>query len=222
MFVSGKIALKKPAQSKQRDKKAGKQKSNATKGKADQLQQKPTKVQRKPKTKVQRKQPKEEDAAELKPKKQRKSRVQPKQKAKKTRKRSTLNVDELFRSDEEGGSDYVKESPEYDAEPCLQDNLDVSGLLPSQDLAESQSGDDMDCTPPLIIIIKEFISSLSTERFCQLVETWKQLAMSSTPVNPLMCGSGCTGSGMDWHVIKALTEAPSTYMSLLLSASCWV
>ena len=85
------------------------------------------------------------------------------------------------------------------------EELDVNGLLNASG-SHSDSG-EADDRPPLHRVIFQLLQQMPTEAFCRFVEAWKALAAMSSPKKPVPCGSGCTGSGMDWLVIKTITEA---------------
>ena len=92
--------------------------------------------------------------------------------------------------------------------------LDVSGLLPdSQNSGVGASQDpsadgDAGCgDPPLLVVVRLLMKSLPSYVLCRVLEAWRLLASISDRDHPLPCGSGCTGSGMDWQTIKTITEA---------------
>ena len=85
------------------------------------------------------------------------------------------------------------------------EELDVNGLLNASG-SHSDSG-EADDGPPLHRVICQLLQQMPTEAFCRFVEAWKVLAAMPSPKKPVPCGSGCAGSGMDWLVIKTITEA---------------
>ena len=57
------------------------------------------------------------------------------------------------------------------------------------------------------------VGQLTAKDFLLLLENWRLLAEASK-IRRLPVGSGCTGSGMDWRVIKLLSEALATLIDL--------
>lgn len=97
-----------------------------------------------------------------------------------------LNVDALFPDD------------------CSTDS--ASGSI--DDVAEGVVDEDFD---PLLEVIKMIIAQLSTEELNELLDNWRLLAAASEK-KPLPVGSGCTGSGMDYHVVKLVSEVLVTFI----------
>ena len=63
--------------------------------------------------------------------------------------------------------------------------------------------------PPLLKVMRLMLQSLSTEQLSSLLVNWAVLVDRSKIVE-LGSASGCTGSGMDWWVLKLLCEASLT------------
>ena len=93
-------------------------------------------------------------------------------------------------------------------------DLDVSGLFGEPDTGGdvgasqgSSAHSDAEADPPLLRVVRDLLSRMPMGAFISFVETWRQLAAMSANGVPLKSGSGCTGSGMDWLVVKTITEA---------------
>ena len=94
--------------------------------------------------------------------------------------------------------------------------LDVSSLLSNSEPDDDYNvGDDEDRdndedrgldASPLIEMINEFLRRMPTNDRAHLVDNWTTFGCLSSPERPLPCGSGCTGSPMDQHVINGVTE----------------
>ena len=138
-------------------------------------------------------------------KEKKKPAVQAKKKLARQRKKKALDVSCLLPDD----SDCESDGPPglVDSGPSSDDDiqLDVSTLLPDDEDLESNFGDE-DYSSPLIEIINKFVSQIPTNDWVKLVENWKTLECLSSRKERLPCGSGCTGSGMDQHVIIDVTE----------------
>ena len=57
--------------------------------------------------------------------------------------------------------------------------------------------------PPLLVIVRSMLKENS--EWTQLVENLSILSRTASTC-PLGAGSGCTGSGLDWHAIKVVSE----------------
>ena len=127
------------------------------------------------------------------------------------RKPKGLDVSALLANDGDDDSDSMAGLLSEDES---EDELDVSALLPDGEDLESTFGDEDYYSSPLQQCIHQFVKKIPTNDWVQLVENWKILADQSSPDDPLPCGSGCTGSGMDQHVINDVTEVHCTVLSL--------
>ena len=81
------------------------------------------------------------------------------------------------------------------------------GDMGFDDGAEDDGEDaaDHSLDPPLINVVRRLVARMPTNSLLQLVDNWRLLSHAST-AKPLPVGSGCTGSGMDWVEILAVSE----------------
>ena len=94
--------------------------------------------------------------------------------------------------------------------------LDVSGLLGDSEREdetehEDEGNESEEDEPHLLTLVRRMLKQLSSEQLMHLIDNYKVLCEQSRKA-PLGVGSGCTGSGMDWFVIKTVAEAHCLFM----------
>ena len=93
---------------------------------------------------------------------------------------------------------------------AAEEPLDVDALLGDMEdvifneFMNSQESDGT-CNSPMIEVVKQLIANLPTATHTNLLHVWRILATHSSQ-RKLKTGSGCSGSGLDWHVIQSLSE----------------
>ena len=101
-------------------------------------------------------------------------------------------------SDAEGGSSISGSDHE----------LDTSAMFPEAGIGDF-SDDDGDgkgsFEPALLKVVRMLLARMPVAELCQLVENWRLLSHASKK-RAIPIGSGCSGSGMDWHVVKVISE----------------
>ena len=91
------------------------------------------------------------------------------------------------------------------------------GGMGFDDCAEDGGEDaaDLSLDPPLIEVVRMLLVRVPTNYLLQLVDIWRLLSHASK-AKQMPVGSGCTGSGMDWVVVQAVSEV------VLASCCKWV
>ena len=128
-----------------------------------------------------------------------------------SRSKRELSVDDLF-YDEDGPVGLIDEDSDDDDE----DDLDVRALWGGEsddDIGEDEDDALESGNSPLYDVIHKQLKQLPTDVLLRLVAVWQALAEQSKK-QPLKAGSGCTGSGLDFLVIKTISEV------LAVSACC--
>ena len=89
----------------------------------------------------------------------------------------------------------------------------MSGLFGDEDdgveVGASQGStahSDIAADPPLLIVVRQLLARMPTPAFVSFIDAWRKLGQMASKTQPLPSGSGCTGSGMDWLVLKTITE----------------
>ena len=89
--------------------------------------------------------------------------------------------------------------------------LNVDALLGNQDNFSVSQGSD-GSNSPMVDVVTMLLSSLPHDAYMYLVKTWKRLSDISA-TEPLRTSSGCSGSGLDWHVIQTVNEAFAVFIT---------
>ena len=91
------------------------------------------------------------------------------------------------------------------------DELDVDRLFMCEDVNYNYD-DHMDAgesepedNSALLDVVLMLVKRMPSNGFARLIETWRVLS-EFVLQEPVKVGSGCSGSGLDWHCIKIITE----------------
>ena len=115
-----------------------------------------------------------------------------------TRKRSLdFGVLGMGYSDADGGSSVAGSDHGLDMSFMFSDD-DMPGLSDGED-------DKSSFDTPLLKVVRMLLDRMPMPELIQLVENWRVLSHVSK-TKPILVGSGCSGSGMDWDVIKVINE----------------
>ena len=117
---------------------------------------------------------------------------------------SPIDDAELDFDDILGNIDYDSDEPDV-----------LRGAKANSAATEVTATDD----PPLLTLVKIMVNQLPMVLLLKLLAGWRALCELSQLMGFIGCGSGCSGSGMDWHVIKIISEAPQTH-NLVLTSLC--
>ena len=108
--------------------------------------------------------------------------------------------------DAEGATDLdANDTATEVEEPLLVDQLlgDLDDNI-YDELMQSQESDGS-CNSPMLDVIKMLLANMPAATHTHLLRVW-QIMSAHSAERKLKTGSGCSGSGLDWHVIQALTE----------------
>ena len=129
----------------------------------------------------------------------------PKKKIAKRARGKTLDFADLGLGDldEDGPPGLVDLGSDLETEDEL-----AFGGMGFDDCAEDGGEDaaDPSLDPPLIEVVRMLLARVPTNYLLQLVDNWRLLSHASK-AKQMPVGSGCTGSGMDWVVVQAVSEA---------------
>ena len=146
-----------------------------------------------------------------------------------TKKKPAACKDEDFDWEQVMGADAFKhvddaegatEHDDNDTATEVEEPLDVAGLLDHLDDVMHSQDSDGTGNSPMVDVVKLLLHNMPTAT-CTNIMSHLKFLFERSATQKLKIGSGCSGSGLDWHVVQALVEvlyACSVCMLLVMSS----
>ena len=101
--------------------------------------------------------------------------------------------------------DFDSDDGELDVDNLFMGDVGDDDGACGSDCDAANSDDDLHSTPPLVDVVRLLVKQMPLNVLPRLLETWRMLAKLSERA-PVKIGSGCSGSGLDWHAMNAINE----------------